>query len=109
MHTQGTKNVVKAVRKVGQGKVKEEGKVWFGQLRDKHKNLFVILICRINIYYIYAERSSNVHLYYSMKNCGSSPDKLRKTILNLIQHYQAKGKKSLAPMELTFHRRGKQI
>ena len=29
-----TKNVVKAVRKVGQGKVKDEGKVWFGQLRD---------------------------------------------------------------------------
>ena len=38
MHTQGTKNVVKAVRKVGQGRVK--GKVWFGQLRDKRKNLF---------------------------------------------------------------------
>ena len=42
MHTQGTKNVVKSVRKVGQGKVKDEGKVWFGQLRDKRKNLFVI-------------------------------------------------------------------
>ena len=37
-----TKNVVKAVRKVGQGEVKDEGKVWFGQLRDKRKNLFVI-------------------------------------------------------------------
>ena len=80
MHTQGMKNVVKAVRKVGQGKV------WFGQLRDKRKNLFLILICRINIYYIYAERSN---LYYSMKNCGGIPDKLRETILNLIQHYQA--------------------
>ena len=34
--------MVKAVRKVGQGRVKDEGKVWFGQLRDKRKNLFVI-------------------------------------------------------------------
>ena len=80
--------MVKAVRKVGKGKVKEEGKVWFGQLRDKRKNLFVILICRI-IYYIYAERSSQIHLYYCMKNCGRSPDKLREIILNLVQHYQA--------------------
>ena len=27
-------DVVKAMRKVGQGEVKDEGKVWFGQLRD---------------------------------------------------------------------------
>ena len=36
---EGTKNVVKAMNKVGQGKVKEEGKVWFLQLRDKRKML----------------------------------------------------------------------
>ena len=36
---EGTKNVVKAMNKVGQGKVKEEGKVWFLQLRDKRKRL----------------------------------------------------------------------
>ena len=34
-------DVVKAVRKVGQGKVKDEGKVWFGQVRDKSKNLLL--------------------------------------------------------------------
>ena len=39
--------MVKAVGKVGQGKVKDEGKVWCGQLRDKRKDLFVMLICRI--------------------------------------------------------------
>ena len=76
----------KAVRKVGQGEVKDEGKVWFGQLRNKSR---IYCLCRINIYYIYAERSSKVHLYYCMKNCGQSPDKLRDTILNLIQHYRA--------------------
>ena len=57
-------------------------------LDDKRKNLFNIL-CRINICYVFAERSSKVHHYYCMKNCGRSPDKLRETILNLIQHYQA--------------------
>ena len=29
--------MVKAVRKIGQGRVKDEGKVWFGQLWDKRK------------------------------------------------------------------------
>ena len=29
--------MVKALRKIGQGRVKDEGKVWFGQLRDKRK------------------------------------------------------------------------
>ena len=31
----GSKNVVKAIRKVGQGKVKAEGEVWFTQLHDR--------------------------------------------------------------------------
>ena len=39
----GTKNVVKAMKKVGQGKVKEVGKVWFIQLRDKHKVITIHL------------------------------------------------------------------
>ena len=40
---EGTKNVVKAMKKVGQGKVKEEGKVWFIQLRDKRKVITIHL------------------------------------------------------------------
>ena len=47
MHVQGTKNVVKAVRKVGQGRVKDEGKTWFPQLRDKRKHLLIIQIVEI--------------------------------------------------------------
>ena len=35
MHTIGTKNVVKKVKKVAEGRVKDEGKVWFMELRDK--------------------------------------------------------------------------
>ena len=33
---------MKAVKKVGQGRVKDEGKVWFTQLRDK-RTLFGLL------------------------------------------------------------------
>ena len=40
---EGTKNVVKAMKKVAQGRVKEEGKVWFIQLRDKRKVITIHL------------------------------------------------------------------
>ena len=40
---EATKNVVKAKKKVGQGKVKEEGKVWFIQLCDKPKVITIHL------------------------------------------------------------------
>ena len=40
---EGTKNVVKAMKKVVQGRVKEEGKVWFTQLRDKRKVITIHL------------------------------------------------------------------
>ena len=41
------KNVVKAVSKFGQGKVKDEGKVWFTHLRDKCTLfwLFCVVFC----------------------------------------------------------------
>ena len=45
---EGTKNVVKAMKKVVQGKVKEEGKVWFLQLRVKRRLLqffWIVLSC----------------------------------------------------------------
>ena len=38
------KNVVKAVRKDGQGKVKDEGKVWFTQLQDKHTLFWLLCV-----------------------------------------------------------------
>ena len=37
MYWIGTKNVVKAVKKVAQGPAKDEGKTWFIQLKDKRK------------------------------------------------------------------------
>ena len=47
MYAQGTKNVVKAVRKVGQARVKDEGKTWFPQLWDKRKHSQIIQIVEI--------------------------------------------------------------
>ena len=49
------KNVVKAVRKDGQGMVKDEGKVWFIQLRDKHTLFW--LLCVVLIFVLCSERS----------------------------------------------------
>ena len=46
---------MKAVKKVGQGKVKDEGKVWFTQLRDK-RTLFELL-CVVLIFVLCSERS----------------------------------------------------
>ena len=40
---EGTKNVVKAMKKVVQGRVKEEGQLWFIQLRDKRKVITIHL------------------------------------------------------------------
>ena len=48
MHIIGTMNVVKKVKNVAEGKVKDEGKVWFKELRDKrmlfYTNLYEISI-----------------------------------------------------------------
>ena len=66
--------------------MKDEGKVWFTQLRDK-RTLFGLL-CVVLIFVLCSERSSKVHLYYCMKNCGGSPELLRESILNICEHYQ---------------------
>ena len=34
----GTKIVVKGMRKIAQGEAKDEGRLWFQQLRDKRKS-----------------------------------------------------------------------
>ena len=57
------KNVVKAVRKVGQGKVKDEAKCG-------DKCTLFWLLCVVFIFVLCSECSSKVHLYYCMKNYG---------------------------------------
>ena len=58
--------------------MKDEGKVWFTQLREKH--MLFWLLCVILACVLCSERSSKVHLYYCMKNYGGSPEQLRKSI-----------------------------
>ena len=47
---------MKAVKKVDQGKVKDEGKVWFTQLRDK-RTLFGLL-CVVFVFVLCSERNT---------------------------------------------------
>ena len=36
----------------------------------------------------FIEASTKRHLYWAMKNCNGNADELRKSILNIIRHYQ---------------------
>ena len=35
-------------------------------------------------------KSTKTHLYYSMKNCNKSPENLRDSITNIVDHYQVR-------------------
>ena len=52
MHTIGTKNVVKKVKKVAEGK----GKVWFKELRDK-RMLFYTNLYRYQLFFLLFTRA----------------------------------------------------
>ena len=56
MHTIGTKNVVKKVKKVAEGKVKDKGKVWFKELRDK-RMLFYTNLYRYQLFFLLFTRA----------------------------------------------------
>ena len=38
-------------------------------------------------YYI-SVKSIKTHFYYSMKNCEGDPDKLRRSLTNIVEHYK---------------------
>jgi hypothetical protein len=61
--------VAKSMTKIAVGSRRNAGKTWFPELSDKRK-------------------STKVHLYYCMKNCAKSPDKLRASIMNIVDHYK---------------------
>ena len=54
MHTIGTKNVVKKVKKVAEGKAKDEGKVWFKESRDKRMLFYTNLYKSFEISFIFS-------------------------------------------------------
>eukprot|EP00731_Ephydatia_muelleri_P023827 Em0016g98a len=65
----GTKNVAKEMRKICAGTVRNRDKTWFSELSDK-------------------ARTTNVHLYWCMRNCDGDPDRLRAMIMNISKHFQ---------------------
>ena len=46
----------------------------------------VICCCHVKMFTI--GRSTKVHLYHCMKNCEQSPEKLRTSVLNIVNQYQ---------------------
>ncbi|KAL5494100.1 hypothetical protein EMCRGX_G015373 [Ephydatia muelleri] len=64
-----TKNVSKQLRHICAGTVRTRDRTWFTELSDK-------------------ARCIKVHLYWSMRNCGGNPDRLRAIIMNISQHFQ---------------------
>ena len=86
-HILGTKNVSKEIKKVTQGLVRDRGKVWFPELSDKCKNLLIKLSCTL-VRCALIGRSIKIHLYWAMKNCGGSAEKLKEIIMNIPNHCQ---------------------
>ena len=75
----GTKNVAKELRKICAGLV---------HARDPDKGMFFLEIFTINGISLYSARSTKVHLYWCMRNCGGNPNRLRAMIMNISKHFQ---------------------
>ena len=83
--------MAREMKKITEGRVRDRGKTWFPQLVDKRKDVFTSLCVKyedFNSMFINTGKSIKVHLYWAMKNCGDSPSKLQKLILNIPCHYQ---------------------
>jgi hypothetical protein len=65
----GTTNVAKKMKAIAIGATRSSGKTWFPELSDKR-------------------RSTKTHLYYCIRSCQRSPEKLRASILNIVDHYK---------------------
>lgn len=89
LNSVGTKNVSKEMQKISEGRVKDRGVTWFPELVDKRKDCFTLNIGTCTDRYVpLLGKSVKTHLYWAMKNCGTSPDTLRTLILNIPEHYK---------------------
>jgi len=64
--------VKKAIKKVACRLVRDSERSWLAELSDKVK-------------------CTKTHIYYAMKNCNGDADKLKRYIVNIVDHYQVKG------------------
>ncbi|XP_020601305.1 uncharacterized protein LOC110040411 isoform X2 [Orbicella faveolata] len=65
----GGKGVKKAIKKVASRLVRDSERSWLAELSDKVK-------------------CTKTHIYYAMKNCNGDADKLKRYIVNIVDHYQ---------------------
>ena len=89
----GTKNVAKELEKITKGPVKTRGVTWFPELADKSE-IICLLLQHYNMYMCVSEHSIKIHLYWCMKNCKMSLEKLRGMIINISKHYQVQNEHS---------------
>ena len=74
--------------------MKDKGIKWFPQLTDKSESIWSVNYAHMRIHrshytdVCYLEKSIKVHLYWAMKNCGGSAEKLKALIENIPAHYQ---------------------
>lgn len=66
-----TKNIAKEIKTICSGPRYKEGSTWHSELADKAASI-------------------KTHLYWSMKNCEKDPEKLKLSILNIVEHYKNK-------------------
>ena len=82
----GTKNVAKEMRKICAGTVRNRDKTWFSELSDKGE---CVVIWKYKFTaFCHLARTTNVHLYWCMRNCDGDPDRLRAMIMNISKHFQ---------------------
>ena len=63
------KSVEKTIKPISSGYAKMHGKTWHEELYDKVS-------------------STRTHSHWAMRNCEGSADKLRKSLLNIVEHYK---------------------
>jgi len=64
------------------------GITWFPDLTDKCKLIDKLLCACINPSCHCVGKSIKVHMYWAMKNCDGSPEKLRSLVMAIPRHYQ---------------------
>lgn len=64
-----TKNIAKEVKAICSGPRYKEGVTWHPELSDKAGSI-------------------KTHLYWAMKNCDQDPEKLKLSLLNIVNHYK---------------------
>ena len=74
------------MKAIATGAKKWEGVKWFQELSDKRAHYKHYVATLMNNKFL--GKSTKTHMYWSMKNCGNDPKKLRASIMNIVQHYR---------------------